>query len=370
MDRVLAEKAKIEALVNAMPDGVALANLRGEPEYINRLALSILQLTPSEIRGLARPLHELLSPKEFSGAFHRALKTHSESKLIELHEGKRTRYYSPKVVLCAKGAPAGPDGRKAKEEVGTLLILQDVTLEEELSRMKEEFFDSIVHDLRTPLSAIKGFIELMVDRGMVDDRAKPFIPTIRNSCSKLQSLIQDILDAAKMESGQMELKYRTVHTQEALDSMRTLFQMQAQERGVELRLESPQPPIEFEADRELLERVLMNLIGNAMKFTPAKGSITVTGRSVRLAAGGPGVEFAVQDTGTGIPEEKLEVIFEKFKQLDAGTAQRVGYGLGLNICKKVVELHGGRIWAESKVAQGTRFVLQFPSKRASERLPR
>lgn len=360
VDKMLVEKAKVEALVNTMPDGVVLANLRGDPEYVNQLALSILHLTPSQVRGDRRPLHELLSPQEFRSALNEILARHARSQRVEMPEGSRIRYYRPKVVLCYK---TGGEDRKG-QEVGTLVLLQDITLEEELGRMKEEFFDSIVHDLRTPLSAIKGFLQLMVEKGMIDAQAKPFLPTIQSSCNKLQQLIQDILDVAKMESGEFRLKCRKVAAGEVLESMRALFQVQSDQRNIELRLEQPTAPLEFEADGELLERVVMNLIGNALKFTPGGGRVTVSARAGQDAETGRWTEFAVADTGPGIPQDKLGFIFEKFKQLDPETANRAGYGLGLSICKKVVELHGGRIWAESKVAQGTRFVLQFPSKRA------
>ena len=108
-------------------------------------------------------------------------------------------------------------------------------------------------------------------------------------------------------------------------------------------------------DVRLVERVLMNLVGNAMKFTPSGGRITLT-----ADAKGAEIEFAVKDTGPGIPADKLDAVFEKFKQLDRDAAKRAGYGLGLSICRKIVELHGGRIWVESKVGEGSRFAFTLP----------
>ncbi|MBI4425492.1 MAG: HAMP domain-containing histidine kinase, partial [Elusimicrobia bacterium] len=231
-----------------------------------------------------------------------------------------------------------------------------VTAERRLDRMKDEFFHSIVHDLRGPLGTIDGFVQIMgMGADLGADKVQKFMAHIRSSCERLRQLVTDILDTAKIESGTLKLNLEPVPASEILERMQALYQIQGESRGIEVRFERSPAVGALVCDRSYIERVVMNLFGNSLKFTPKGGRVSLGIRE----AGPSEVEFCVSDTGPGIPEDKLGVIFEKFKQLD-GPAARAGYGLGLSICKKIVELHGGRIWAESKLGQGSRFLFRLP----------
>ncbi len=351
IDSLLAEKAKVETLVNAIPDGVALATLRGDPEYVNRQALAPLGLSASADG--AGPLHARIPLEAFRDSIQRMTKKGASQELIEVRQDGHSTYYKCQVFICSHV-------NQGNKEPAVLYFLHDVTLQERLNAMKEEFFHSIVHDLRNPLSTIKGFLEFMVQKGMLDERANTYIPVIRQSTATLQQLIADILDAAKLESGTLTLRIEKSDTHKMLDMMQGMFGLTTEKQGKTFLAEKSGAPIEFEADRQLIERVVMNLIGNALKFTPEGGKITLTAVGVD---DGRMVKFAVADTGPGIPASQIESIFEKFKQLE-GEQKRAGYGLGLAICRKAVELHGGRIWAESTVGKGTTFVFKIPVKPA------
>lgn len=348
--RIMQEKAKVEALIHTIPDGIVLAGFDGKIAYMNASARSILGAGAEDTAPKNRSVRELLREPVLrdlvTSLLSRRKKTaNAEFELLDGNGQRRG------VFLC-RGVTVTRD----KHEIGVLVLMRDVTAERDFDRMKEEFFHSIVHDIRSPLGTIDGFVQIMKERGDMPEKAKMYINYIQGSCDRLRSLVSDILDTAKIESGQLKLEPQPLDVEETLKRMRDLYHVQGETRGIQLGfVKGAQAAAPLLCDRNLIERVVMNLIGNAMKFTPKGGRITL-----QIGAAGPAeVEFSVSDTGPGIPKDKLEMVFEKFKQL-GGPAARAGYGLGLSICKKVVELHGGRIWAESEEGKGSRFIFRLP----------
>jgi len=181
------------------------------------------------------------------------------------------------------------------------------------------------------------------------------LEAISRATLSLRQLVSDILDTARLEAGQTVLKPAPLDIASLLERLRAAAAPSAQAWKLALRLSGSPPAQAVSCDPELTLRVLLNLVGNAVKFTPEGGTISVSA----LPREGGEYEFAVSDTGPGIPPDKLGEVFEKFKQL-SGDRPRSGYGLGLNICKRIVELHGGRIWAESEPGAGARFVFRLP----------
>ena len=246
-----------------------------------------------------------------------------------------------------------------QREIGIVVTLRDVTAERDLVQLREDFYHGIVHDLRSPLSSIDGFTEIMRARWgkLSPEQENTYVGYVRQSAQRMRQLVSDILDTAKIESGTMELKLEPVPVADFVTRTQGVYALQTDTIGVAMSFElgsaAPQP---LRCDRNLVERVLLNLLGNALKFTPQGGKVALR---VGAVVGGQEVEFAVQDTGPGIPKDKLEFVFEKFKQLE-GRSKSAGYGLGLAICKKIVELHQGRIWCESEAGQGSRFIFRLP----------
>jgi len=154
--------------------------------------------------------------------------------------------------------------------------MRDITTERELDKMKGDFFHSIVHDLRGPIGTIDGFVQIMQERSTLTDKEIMYIGYIRGSCERLTQLVNDILDTAKIESGQLKLKPKQFITETLLDNMKKLYALQGDNKGIGIGFESgKEPPTPLHCDTELIERVVMNLIGNALKFTPRGGSITL-----------------------------------------------------------------------------------------------
>jgi signal transduction histidine kinase len=233
---------------------------------------------------------------------------------------------------------------------------------EAASRHKSEFLANMSHELRTPLNAIIGFSQVLRQRlfGEVNAKQEEYLDDILSSGNHLLSLINDVLDLSKVEAGQVELEVGTFSLREALERGVVMVRERAAKNGVRLAVE-PAPDVDLvEGDERRLRQVIFNLLSNAVKFTPEGGSIVVaTSRTDGE------VLVSVTDTGPGIAPGDQARIFEEFQQTDAGAEQREGTGLGLALSKRLVELHGGRIWVESEPGHGSRFVFTLPIERGS-----
>jgi signal transduction histidine kinase len=242
--------------------------------------------------------------------------------------------------------------------------LQHVYAElEDTSRHKSEFLASMSHELRTPLNAIIGFSQVLRDRmfGPVNEKQEEYLDDILSSGNHLLSLINDVLDLSKVEAGQVELEIRPFSVREALERGVVTVRAHASENGVEVSLASDPDVGVVEGDERRITQVILNLLSNAVRFTPSGGEVDVTAERVNGE-----VTIAVSDTGPGIAAEDHDRIFEEFQQAEAGLEQRDGTGLGLALSKRLVELHGGRIWLESEPGRGSTFAFTLPVKVTSD----
>jgi signal transduction histidine kinase len=213
--------------------------------------------------------------------------------------------------------------------------------------------------LRTPLNAIIGFSQVLQQRlfGEINAKQEEYLEDILSSGNHLLSLINDVLDLSKVEAGQVELEVATFSLREALERGVVMVRERAVKNGVPLSLDlSPDVDL-VDGDERRVRQVVFNLLSNAVKFTPQGGSIVVA--SARVDGE---VQVSVTDTGPGIAPEDQQRIFEEFQQTDVGVEQREGTGLGLALSKRLVELHGGRIWVESEPGHGSRFVFTLPAR--------
>jgi signal transduction histidine kinase/CheY-like chemotaxis protein len=227
------------------------------------------------------------------------------------------------------------------------------------SQHKSEFLASMSHELRTPLNAIIGFSEVLIERmfGDLNERQDEYLHDIFTSGRHLLSLINDILDLSKIEAGHMELELATFSLREALENGLTMVRERASNHGIEIGLEIDPALDDIEADERKVKQVVFNLLSNAVKFTPDGGQIDISARIVDGV-----VQVALRDTGVGIAPEEQSLIFEEFRQAGLSSSQKhEGTGLGLALCKRFVELHGGRIWVESEPGVGSTFTFVLPN---------
>jgi len=268
---------------------------------------------------------------------------------------------------------------KVKERTQELQLL--IERLEEASRHKSQFLANMSHELRTPLNAIIGFAELLKEQtfGPLNEKQMRYVNHIHTGGLDLLALINDILDLSKIEAGRMELNPQVILLEESLMAYITMVKPLAEKKGLAITLDVEPNLIRIWADPAKLRRIMYNLLSNAIKFTPEGGSITLKAevRSEKLEVRSEDstapppfspltshfVEISVQDTGIGIKPEDQERIFLEFEQV-GGTyqAKQQGTGLGLALTKRLVELHGGRIWVESEVGKGSRFTFTLPLK--------
>ena len=277
--------------------------------------------------------------------------------------------------------------RITQEEIGSQLILlaiEDVTekmrLERELAERtrdakkaqfeaesatmaKSDFLANMSHELRTPLNSIIGFSEVLEDQllGTLNESQRENVMYILKAGRHLLSLINDILDLSKVESGKMELDVESVSLQELLDASLVMQREKALRHGIKMDLQfEPDHSVMIEADERKLKQILFNLLSNAVKFTPDGGQVQVKLKEIN---GAQDIEIGIRDTGIGIRQEDLPKLFKEFAQLSSPyDKQFEGTGLGLALTKKLVDLHGGRIWVESEFGKGSLFAFVIPVK--------
>jgi signal transduction histidine kinase len=227
---------------------------------------------------------------------------------------------------------------------------------EAVSRRKSEFLANMSHELRTPLNAILGFSQVLRERifGDVNEKQAEYLDDIRSSGNHLLSLINDVLDLSKVEAGRMELEQAPFSLRETLERGVVMVRERASRHGISLTLEQAPGVDVVRGDERRVRQVVFNLLSNAVKFTPDGGKIVVSSRRA-----GNEVEVSVEDTGPGIARDDQARVFREFQQTELGE-QHEGTGLGLALSRRLVELHGGRIWLESELGHGSRFVFTLP----------
>jgi signal transduction histidine kinase len=230
---------------------------------------------------------------------------------------------------------------------------------ETASLHKSEFLANMSHELRTPLNAIIGFSQVLRERmfGELNEKQEEYLDDILSSGNHLLSLINDVLDLSKVEAGQVELEVVPFSLREALERGVVMVRERATTNGIAIELEAGPNVDIVTGDERRIRQVIFNLVSNAVKFTPAGGAVDV--RATRVDGE---VRVAVADTGPGIARDDRERIFEEFQQAEAGIEQRDGTGLGLALSKRLVELHGGRIWVESELGKGSTFTFTLPAE--------
>lgn len=249
-----------------------------------------------------------------------------------------------------------PDINANGEVKGFFSMIDDITERKTVDRMKSEFISIASHEMRTPLTSIYGVIKLLcADRlGELTERGKVMANMALRNSDRLVHLVSDILDLERMESGRDEITKATCDSANLIQqAIETVFSM-AKERAI--TLETNSVPIEFTGDCDRLTQTLINLLSNAIKFSPSNSKVTIAAQLQD-----DNILFSVRDEGRGIPQDKLEAIFERFQQVDASDSrQKGGTGLGLAICRHIVEQHGGKIWVESAYGQGSTFFFTIP----------
>lgn len=347
INQVIEERGKAQALIETIPDGVLLTGDSGRVIACNGAALELLGIPklqgdtalPGSVAAaaFAAPMAALMASSEE--------RTRTEVALPGPGGARTVLILSAQFTLTTLKKP------------GRVIVLRDITTEKELENTKETFFQMITHDMRAPLFSILGYMQVLKKNVAATPENENCMETITRAAGRLNGMIGDILTSTRLERGDLSLQPADLDAAELLERVRASLAPEAAKRKLSLFVSKPAAPVPLRGDQALLERVVTNLLGNALKFTPAGGGIELS-----CAAAEGGARFAVTDTGPGIPADKLRTVFEKYAQLEEH--KNLGFGLGLAMCKMAVELHKGRIWVESEPGKGSRFIFVIPGAAA------
>ncbi|MCX6022699.1 MAG: response regulator [Chloroflexi bacterium] len=244
--------------------------------------------------------------------------------------------------------------------LGRLYVFRDVTHEREVDRMKSEFVSLVSHELRTPLTSIKGYVDLLIDGevGDVTEEQSEFLGIVKNNADRLVSLINDLLDISRIESGKVELRRSTLDLTRLIAAAAGSLRPQMESKNQSLTLDLPRDLPSVWCDSDRVTQIMINLISNAHKYTPAGGAVRI---AAMPTSGGAQVRVEVQDSGIGMSKDELAQLFTKFFRSKSRAAQEVGgTGLGLSITRSLVEMHGGEISVSSAQGQGSTFSFTLP----------
>jgi two-component system phosphate regulon sensor histidine kinase PhoR len=241
----------------------------------------------------------------------------------------------------------------------TMLVFHDVTRLKKLERMRVDFVANVTHEIKTPLTAILGFVETLQE-GAIEDRetAKKFLSTIARHAERLNRLVEDLLTISNIELGEMRFCFESVALSGVAQSVLQMIQLKAREKKIELTSAIPEDLPLIRADRDRLSQILINVLDNAVKFTPEGGTVTLSAAQ----AAGHEVVVKIADTGIGVPRDEIPRLGERFYRVDKTRSRELGgTGLGLSIVKHLMTAHKGRIEIESLLGRGTTVSIFFPA---------
>ena len=338
-------QAQQQALFDSMVEGVLLLDRKGKIEMINPSLEQLFELK-TDIRG--QTLLEALRLPQLSDLADRVQKERAvagfELDLTGAHQ-------------CRLEVNASAILDRAANPKGAIFVFHDLTRLRQLENSRQEFVANVSHELRTPLSMIKGFVETLLD-GAKDDPelSTRFLHKIEKHTARLTYLIEDLLTISKLDSGQIVMNAQMLDLRAT--AQRVVEDLQARAVEKKTTIENLLPPdLSAKADAERLEQVFFNLIENAIKYGRNEGRVTIGAK----AALENRIEVWVRDDGPGIPAEAKDRVFERFFRVDKARARETGgTGLGLAIVKHIVQAHGGRVWVESQLGQGTTFYFALP----------
>lgn len=352
-NKVLSDKKNTDAVIRSIAEGLVIVDAQGKVIMMNPAAEKLLGTSKKEKMG--RSILEGLKDEQLVSLVNQS--QDRENKEIELVSQKddtcRTLRASSAIIENENG-----------QSIGMVSVLSDITKQKELEQLKSNFISNITHELRTPLVAIDKSIALILSKnaGEVSGAQEEFLTIAQRNIKRLSNMINDLLDLAKLEAGKTKMNIAPSAVVAVIDEAIEPLLNWAKTKSISIqkKIENGLPQVYIDTDKII--QVLTNLVGNAIKFTPNQGSIII---NASPRGDTSEIVVSVQDDGVGIPQEDISNIFNKFYQAGERVASDInGTGIGLSIAKEIVELHGGKIWAESEKGRGAKFIFTLPSKQS------
>lgn len=356
IQQIIAEKAKSEALVKSLREPIIVTNENYEIMLMNQAAINMLEIDTAQWQN--KPVQDVVTDERLvklltADAKQRDEVAHTDF-VITLVRGDKTLDYRPLQTIIA-------------DEHGRFIwlatLFQDVTRFKQLDRMKSELMATVSHEFRTPLTSINMTIDILQEEiiGRINSQQRELLKAAKDDSIRLIKLVKELLDLSRLESGKYQMKMDQVSLQQLVDESLKPLTLLMKEKQIDLEVNIDQNFPIFWGDQQQLSWAIINLVNNALRYTPQHGKITIAAEQKNGE-----IYVHIADTGRGIPKEALETIFEKFVQMKEPTDSTPGsVGLGLAITKQVVEAHGGKIWVESELGRGSTFTFTMPIARKS-----
>jgi len=364
LGRLSEEAGEFDAILRGMSEAVVVTNANGAVVLLNGAALKMFELADAtDYRG--RDFVELCRDprlQEFVARSMAAASGPSGTNGQRMPGAEITIQTPAPRHLSASAAPLRPVRGAAAAWV---FVFYDITQLKTYETVRADFIANLTHELRTPLSALCGYAETLMTGVEELDTRQRFLGIIERQARRLSRLLDDLISLSDLERGFAALKLEAIEPRRALAEAVDVMQEQAHRQGVTLGVKCPDGLPEILADRDRVQQVMLNLIDNAIKYTPRGGSVTVESRAITENANGdthPGVELKVADTGDGIPAADIPRLTERFYRVDRARSRELGgTGLGLAIVKHIVQLHRGRLKIESRLREGTTVTVWLPA---------
>ncbi len=342
---VTQERDRLEAILKGMVEGVMVTDGEGRILLVNQ---AMMRLLGTEEDPVGRTPLEILRSFDLQEATRRVLGGTPHVSLEIRTLPPTPRFLEVHLVRLTAGAL----------RAGVVAVFHDITERKRVEQVHRDFVANISHELRTPLAAIAGSVETLLGGALEDPRhARRFVETIQRHANRLSGLLKDLLDLARIESGEPPSRHEEIWLTELIDAAFSAVAHLAEEKGIKLIEELPDQEMALKGDRKQMEQALVNLLDNAVKYTDSGGTVTVKARR----QGGEN-HLIVSDTGCGISEEHLPRIFDRFYRVDKARSREMGgTGLGLSIVKHVAQAHGGRVEVESAPGRGSTFRIILPA---------
>lgn len=358
-NKYISERNKLELVLMSIADGVVVCDRDNKVQIVNRAATILFDKDAQEMLG--KPL-VFCSEGPDSPQICQVIQAFTDSYspggnvgpiVQQVNLGERVvRVHSAPILLN-------------KEFLGSVMIMQDITKQAELERMKNEFMSNVSHELRTPITSIKSYVDTLCNHGEKLDPEihREFLETIDNEADRLMYLVNDVLQLSRLEEADRDLDVCPLEIRRACETAIRSLKMMAKDRSIELAFETDEKVPLVNIEQESIERVVINLLTNAVKYTPNGGKITVKVQHIETSN-----EVAVHiiDTGIGIPEDCIEHVFDRFFRVEKKVHTIKGTGLGLTIVKKIIEKHDGRVDCTSSLGEGSTFSFYLPVAQTSD----
>ena len=352
IDEISKERDYLQTILKGMAEGILVVDERGRILVANNALRRLLSL-PSDVANRT-PL-EIIRNTELEEAIRKVIEKGNNTSFelnLPLPFGKTLEANVVGILPSPEEMERGDEGIR-----GAIAVFHDITRLKELEKVRQDFVANVSHELRTPLTTIKGYAETLLEGALQEEVAPQFIQIIKRHTDRLAKIVEDLLTLSKIETREFHLKLEPIFVSALFDDTIDFVKESAGKKKISVHINDVPPSLSVQADYDYLERVLMNLLDNAIKYGREGGEIIISAVKTDREE----FQFSVRDNGIGIPKEDLPRIFERFYRVDKGRSQELGgTGLGLSIVKHIIQAHGGRVWVESQLEKGSTFYFTLP----------